>query len=103
MAHETFEGSVMDKPRPKFCVGEEVFIVSYCESVAPSIRTEIIDIEWVDKARGPYGRYTGWVYDFEGRGKYGRADEPQVRKLPPEERTQWENCAWQPTKQGVEA
>lgn len=96
----------MSKPRPKFCVGEEVDIDSIMNPGTVYRREEITGIYWeelyLDKV---FGAYRGWRYysaSFpEGCGVAHL--EPQLRKLPPEERIQWSDCAFQPTNNEVTA
>jgi hypothetical protein len=91
----------MTNPRPKFCVGEEVMVrsttwpelntdsveVVFAEyQISRSLRTGIIRMTWCYKtANGPN-------YDTE------YFSDAALRKLPPEQRTQWSDCAWQPKK-----
>lgn len=93
----------MSRPRPKFCVGEEAI---FKEQGCANLRVEIDGRIYLEnsRARNDFGRlYTGWAYHCSGDEEGTYAEEYALRKLPPEERTQWEDCAWQPTKQGVEA
>lgn len=95
----------MSRPRPKFCVGEQV--------LAESISTknlfgpyEITAVRWTDNedfmvkgVLSAISDYKGWVYSLSEQ----TAIESQLRKLPPEERTQWGDCAWQPNNNEVTA
>ena len=102
----------MDKPRPKFCVGEEVL----CRDPELPSQGEITSCQWWENIHcctgGRNHFYTGYMYALDGSEKdpeNGEFDEgtwaleSMLQKLPPEERTQWKDCAFQPNKQGVEA
>lgn len=92
------------RPRPKFCVGEEVTIRCYSQPDIP--KTEIIELVWVNnKELGiPNGKpYRGWGYRVPNQqDKNAVASEPQVSKLPPEERQSWDDSIFNPLKQGIE-
>jgi hypothetical protein len=90
------------RPRPKFCVGEEVAVA--CLNQPDMARTEIVEMQWFEKE--PWravGIYTGWAYKFTDQWDPATwSRECLVHKLPPEERTQWSDCEWQPDREGVE-
>ena len=88
----------MSRPRPKFCVGEEVF----CTHHDLFGKTEVLSAWW-DEGLVAFDGFDGaeWVYKLPIDSiPFG---ERWLRKLPPEERTQWKDCAWQPTNNEVTA
>lgn len=95
--------------RPKFCVGELVVAIRYRDG-SEVLPVEIEQRKWCLKEdfqlRGKLSyvsSYTGWAYFCSHQGKCGWYLEPNLRKLPPQQRTQWKDCAWQPKKEGVPA
>ena len=93
------------KPRPKFCIGEEVSVTALSQ---PDIeKTEVVDIFWCNMPLGAIrdnNPYLGWGYRVAGQANpRAFSREHRVRKLPPEERTQWSDCEWQPNNNEVSA
>jgi len=89
------------KPTPKFAVGEEVGV--HCHSIPDIPRTEVTSVKWYNKFGLRFATYSepeyvkGWVYQVTAEpGRF--AKEEQLFKLPPEDRTSWEDCEWQPNK-----
>jgi len=84
----------MNKPKPKFCVGEEVAVVSAAYPEFNTPRTEIVSVKWI---RFSDEEYPCWGYHTVHRcvSKF-RFHESALRKLPPEDRTQWSDCEWMP-------
>lgn len=103
----------MDRPRPKFCVGEEV--ISVCPGLAG--RKEVTHIEYVsevlnDKITGKDEYYAGYLYGLDGSekeevdGLYENGNfvvEEELRKIPPEDRTNLISDIWQPKDEEVSA
>lgn len=98
----------MSKPRPKFCVGEEV--IDTIAEGGPK-RTEIVEAKYrdgksevIDRSVIPGRRVVakeGWTYRLAHDGLF--TYEKFLKKLPPQRRTQWSDCEWQPTREGIEA
>lgn len=85
----------MSRPRPKFCVGEQVAVTSIRGfNIA---QTEITEVFWAQNLMTCLGLYTGWRYRVAAMppGRFSAAEE-RVHKLPPPNRIQWHDCAWQP-------
>ena len=87
----------MNKPKPKFCVGEEVEIRSTICPQNNTAKTEIT--EQAFRMGFPQGgdkekSYLLWVYKTDSCQSY--VGETSLRKLPPEDRTQWSDCEWMP-------
>ena len=89
--------------RPKFCVDEEVQLRSKNCPDENSDRTVV--------ARAEFGAFTdnisgeervNWVYQLVHAGSKWW-DESALRKIPPEDRTSWEDCVWQPDDMKVDA
>ncbi len=83
-------------PRPKFCVGEKVATVFNEDQNFECI--VIIKMEYLEKKclEGPM-IYTGYFYYIDDGYGVG-CRECFLKKLPPEERTSWEDCAWKPSE-----
>lgn len=95
------------KPRPKFCVGEEV-ACSHGPTVPSCSKTEVVKARFYGSgevhvdASGRRFMANDWYYELAHCG--GKmVIENRVRKLTPEERTQWKDCAWQPNNEEVTA
>ena len=94
----------MDKPRPKFCVGEQILICGEMRTEYNGQVHEILKIKWMERARDsiskelfPRGyRYLTTTHPIVWR-------ETALRKLPPEDRISFNDCEWQPDKEGAEA
>jgi hypothetical protein len=93
----------MDKPRPKFCVGEEVMVRSKQMPEFNTSKTEVVEAAYITARNTHNGEIiTGWHYKTANRPESkGYWDESALRKLPPEERASWSDCAWQPSKVGA--
>lgn len=86
----------MNKPKPKFCIGEEVMVVGAINPENNIDRTEIINVYWT---KFSHDSNPEWGYQTDHFNKdYWAFSEDQIRKLPPKDRTQWSDCAWQPNK-----
>ena len=90
----------MSRPRPKFCVGEQVLALMINNNW---IRTHIEFIEWDadvlhHNLSGEDKFVEGWFYYIEGMDPNGEDChlESDLKKIPPENRIQWQDCAWQP-------
>ena len=89
------------RPRPKFCVGEEVLDIS----IEPPIRCEVQDSKWTESEENAILRgetitiSRGWHHKLSHDGCY--THENVIRKLPPSERTQWKDTHFQPTDEEV--
>ena len=88
-----------DQPRPKFCVDEEVMVMMKYFPDIPKVR--IISVEHCQSRdfhiNGNIEErilYTGYVYFYEG--SLIGARECSLRKLPPEDRISWNDCAFKP-------
>ena len=93
------------KPRPKFCVGEEVAVVSQIHPSFNCERTEIEEMEFSEYGEDVlFANSMGtedepmWYY---GTSAFPDAllDETFLRKLPPPDRLQWSDCEWQPDRE----
>jgi len=86
----------MNKPKPKFCVGEEVAVRCKSDPSRNTDRTEITRIEYLDSHNQVTKEYLGmsWCY-WTSCYPIPFGDEA-LRKLPPEDRTQWSDCEWMP-------
>ena len=81
--------------RPMFCVGEEVMIRSQILPELNTDKTEVLRIDWRDNSN-----YTGYAYHTAESDAGGNIcpntkqpvgwRESTLRKLPPEDRTSWE-------------
>ena len=90
---------LQSKPRPKFCVGEEVALVSKNNPQKNSERTEITNRIFgngVVRATGERIE-NGHFYQLSHTAD-SYWGEQSLRKLPPEDRTSWEDCAFNPLK-----
>jgi len=84
----------MNNPKPKFCVGEEVAVVAAKDPKFNIKRTEIVLSEWCGWESGAddsWGYITSNMINLSNR-----LAEFQIRKLPPEDRTQFSDCGWMP-------
>jgi len=86
----------MNKPKPKFCVGEEVMIRSSISTSRNVDRTEILRMKYgsgyeITNRDKIFHYWMYWTDSIEI--PFG---EPALRKLPPEDRTQWSDCEWMP-------
>ncbi len=86
----------MNKPKPKFCIGEEVRLVSIMMPELNTDRTEIIKMGYRMSADGVFE----WGYGLDIPSDRW-AGERALRKLPPEDRAQWSDCAWQPKSNAI--
>jgi len=83
----------MNKPKPKFCVDEEVAVTNAVFSRNNVSRTEIIKVEW---CKWHSDGHQGWGYNTTECHRPASLREKSIRKLPPEDRTQWSDCEWMP-------
>jgi len=88
----------MNKPKPKFCVGEEVSVKGFYD---PSIRcdkTEVTSKIYVSSVNALTKERNGkgWGYKTAHTGDNIWMAENSLSKLPPEDRTQWSDCEWMP-------
>lgn len=93
------------KPRPKFCVGEEVMMMTESCPEIRGKRTEIISMVYRDKVRPQSNGTTDvnyWAYETEFK-QFPYWNETAIRKLPPEERQNWDTEIWSPIKAGEPA
>lgn len=94
----------MSKPRPKFCVGEQVAVRSKISPQHDVDKTEVIAITY-----GDHGRFystadfsaqpSGWRYQTSHQtddSKWYREDS--LHKLPHEDRISWEDCVFNPSE-----
>jgi len=92
--------------RPKFCVGEEVYLVP---EAIPGLRMkcEVVKVEQGNfLIKRTHERHSGWWYRISPDPEQKpdtRWFETALRKLPPEERTQWEDTIFQPNRDEVAA
>ena len=98
----------MVNPRPKFTVGEEVTVIRESDNAGTTVNDEVSTMDFYRNFRFSYDgvsedeSYIGWVYQLAGfPGLY--AKEEQLRKRPPNDRIKWEDCEFQPYKEGIEA
>lgn len=92
----------MSRPKPKFCVGEEVRITGCRDPSYNTEHDEILKVEWVDEWKN--GMLPPcWAYVTTNIAHKGNLSHPEhrLRKIPPEERTGWEECVWQPNKETI--
>jgi hypothetical protein len=75
----------MKKPHPKFCVGEEVSVVSKSYPEINTPRVEVIKVTWRDKPRAKGGdiQPSQWIYTTAHLPSSGLSQRV-LRKLPPE-------------------
>ncbi len=86
----------MSKPKPKFCVGEEVAVVSIAAPHLNINNAEIIKSKYGQFKKVPSGQLgMSWGYQLSHSGD-SWLGETILRKLPPKERASWEGCVWQP-------
>jgi len=84
----------MDKPKPKFCVGEEVAVVGAFNPENNINRTEVVKVCWT---KFSHDSDPEWGYKTANLDKdHWAFEESALRKLPPEDRTQWSDCEWMP-------
>ena len=90
-----------DRENPKFCVGEEVMIRGQYSSDHDIDKTEVICLNFHNKGDGiRHPEYCGWTYQTRHQPDMTLWwHEGSLKKLPPEQRTSWEDCAWQPADQ----
>ena len=88
----------MTNPKPKFCVGEEVRVTGCINPENNCDKTEIIRVEWFDRwSNADYGPSYGYITcNIADRLPDHSHPECNLRKLPPESRTGWEDCVWKP-------
>ena len=87
--------------RPKFCVGEEVMIRCNDFPERNVDKTEVVRAEYDNYRDVITGKEAvEWCYktesDIDERDWW---DETALRKLPPEDRTSWDNCIFNPLKE----
>ncbi len=91
----------MTNPKPKFCVGEEVALVSDVRPECNIDKVEVVKMsyseDWECSVTGKI--YSGYAYKLAHSHRLW--PEPALRKLPPESRTGWEDCVWKPVKEKV--
>lgn len=94
----------MTKPRPKFCISEEVMDL-YAH---PAIPCEVLEMHWAtenekkwDENDRPCVAHEGWHYRLSSDGLF--THEKWVGKLPPEQRIQFTDGIWQPKREEVKA
>ena len=83
-------------PKSKFCVGEEVMIRCEQDISANIDRTEIIDMAYTPTINAITGERVEAMWCYRTDCDEIAFGEPALRKLPPEDRTQWSDCAWMP-------
>ena len=86
----------MNKPRPEFCVGEEVAVRCKSDPSRNTDRTEISRIKFVDSHNHITGELLGMSWCYWTNSCSIPFGDVALRKLPPEDRTQWSDCAWMP-------
>lgn len=85
--------------RPKFSVGEEVAVVGVIDPCYDTPKTEIVSCRWATSwHNGQETVLNSWGYQTDHISYQSGAWllERCLRKLPPEERISWSDCAWQP-------
>ncbi len=80
--------------RPKFSIGEEVSVVTISNPVLGTPKTEVTDCLWVKRWEDDFPAC--WGYATAHDSSPGLFPECSLRKLSPEDRTSWTDCAWQP-------
>lgn len=86
------------RPRPKFIIGEEVMIRSIYDPASDIDKTEVIEMVYMqgDNSRS----YVGWAYrTLHIQAENGWYAEASLKKIPPDDRSSWESCVWQPSKE----
>lgn len=96
-----------ERPEPKFCVGELVevaFVVHKANAHLVGVRFQITGVRWSNFSDGT----AGWGYSdalvnpslAPGARLWS---EEQLRHPPKDEPTEWSDCIFQPTREGVPA
>jgi len=89
----------MDKP--KFCVGEEVMVRSLYFPEKNTDRIEIVGVKKSSECNFAAGtKEVGvWSYRLAGQDSHTYSRESSLRKIPPEDRTQFDDEIWNPLKE----
>lgn len=83
--------------RPKFCVGEEVAVVSKNFPYLNIDRTEVTVAIYGEARLASTGEVlTGYKYKTASRMGPRFWHESALRKLPPKKRTSWKDCVFKP-------
>lgn len=100
----------MSRPRPKFCVGEEVGV--QCD-IEPTINIDCTEVIYREYAGTELTHsQTGdvlepmWIYQTAHIGrKFAPVGIPEcyLRKIPPQDRQSFDDCVWQPVKDEAHA
>ena len=96
----------MTQPRPKFAVGELVRTKS-CNGIGvenESDKTEVLNVKWIPQWKGEHS--PGWGYKTDSMPESMQAVienesshwwfEEELYKLPPKDRTKWEDSVFVP-------
>lgn len=87
---------------PLFLVGEEVAVVNCNTSSNNTPRTTVLEVEWTERWKfGAESPCWSYVTDNIAHLKNTAVPEYNLRKLPPDEVTEWENCVWSPSNLNI--
>lgn len=83
----------------KFFVGQEVMVESKRCPQYNTKRTEVVYSHYISAGLTTDHSYRGWVYKTAHQPEMDKVwVEESLKPIPPDSRTSWEDCIWQPNK-----